>query len=76
MPMKTENLPCPYCGEAVEYNPSFGGESGKCPACGETFVMPETQLSTLLKIRDYLYVIRLIVILLAIFVVYWLLAHW
>ncbi len=74
--MKTENIPCPYCGEAIEYNPRHGGESGKCPSCGETFMMPETELSTLLKIRDYLYVLRLTVILLAIFVVYWLLAHW
>lgn len=75
MTLNTENFPCPSCRESIAYDPRLGGQTGKCPGCGEAFPMPETELSTLLKIRDYLYVIRLTLILLALFIVYWLLTH-
>ena len=45
-------MKCPHFKEPIQYDPSLAGKTGKCPSCGKTFEMPETELALLKQIRD------------------------
>jgi hypothetical protein len=52
------SIPCPKCGEPVEYDAGLAGKRGRCPSCHATFEMPESELQLLRTIRDHVRYIR------------------
>ncbi|MBC8355055.1 MAG: hypothetical protein H8E66_24005 [Planctomycetes bacterium] len=75
MPKLIENLPCPYCGEPIEYTLAQAGNVGECPSCGEPCRMPDTDIALLTDIRNCLRTIRNAVIVLVVVILWWILSH-
>lgn len=71
-----KNLTCPHCNELIEYHFGLAGTEGKCPSCGQSCRMPDSDLAYLKEIWDYLLVTRNAVVVLAVLVFFWFWTQW